>query len=105
MPTAMHNLLFGDSLDQTVGYIVGQSVRSNTTADYLKAAHKLEGIRSFLIFMEGDGGRSRMTYALIAMGNEINRMYQMADDEKMRVVVAEEMQQATSPIDKREELG
>lgn len=84
---AMHELMFGTKLDEAVQHIVGQAVRTNTKEGYEKAVERLSGIRTFLIFIQSDTGRE-YTYALLALNNEISRLYRLADDPKIREAVS-----------------
>lgn len=84
--TGMHTLMFGSSLEDSVQYIVGNALRKNSIEAYTEAANKLQGIRTFFIFLQPEG-QQVYTYALLALGNEISRLFQLIDDPAARELV------------------
>jgi len=50
-----HNLLFGDNLERCALYIVNQAYAENTPEAFQRAGHMLDGLRTFLVFLEVPG--------------------------------------------------
>jgi len=75
-----HQFIFGDSLEKAAQHISNQAYQGKTRESFLKGAEKLQGIKTLLIFMRGENAPQHLFLtALVALGNEINRLYTAAD--------------------------
>lgn len=68
-----HNFLFGDKLERCILYIAKEAYDANTREAYQKAEHKLEGMRTFLVFLSSEGGTPFPT-AIIMLQNACSQL-------------------------------
>lgn len=69
-----HNLLFGDKLERCALHIVKEAYDANTREAFQKAHDKLEGLRTFLVFLSSEGGTSFPT-AIIMLQNACHQLH------------------------------
>jgi hypothetical protein len=76
-----HEFLFGDNLDLTVEWIVGEALRDGSQAGFAKAAHELHGIDRFLLSLG-------LSIPAMRISNTQRQMNELADSEELRTAWA-----------------
>ena len=76
-----HEFLFGDKFERCIQYIVVEAYKQNTREAYERAMYKLEGLRTFCVFLSSEGG-APMPSAILMLQTLSLRLSEIVRSEK-----------------------